>query len=318
MKFATFRRAAESTDAAPARYGVVFDGDVIDLVEADRLRCEAGAKSLALPAMLKEAVALFHRDRRPVDELVAWLLENGADAGPARLPLNETRLLPPVLSPDKFICVGKNNRAHLEELKRNSLIKELPQEPTGFVKVASSLVGHDAEVARPEGIVQFDYEPELVFVIGKPAYRVPKEEAMDYVFGLALLNDLTAREVQRREVASGTRFWTAKNMPGFGPVGPFLVTLDEVADPQDLWITCTVNGRERIRVNTGEQIYQIPDIIEHFSRHVQLFPGDMFSTGSPGGVAVGSSNPEELYLKPGDVVDVTMEGVMTLRTCIVG
>src|SRR6185369_6196927 len=115
--------------------------------------------------------------------------------------------------PGKFFCVGKNNREHLEELRRNKMLTETPTEPTGFLKLNAALVGDEARVARPEGVVEFDYEPEMAFVIGKPGYRVNKDAALGHVFGVTLLNDLSAREVQKREVAMSTRFLTAKNMP---------------------------------------------------------------------------------------------------------
>jgi 5-carboxymethyl-2-hydroxymuconate isomerase/acylpyruvate hydrolase len=225
--------------------------------------------------------------------------------------------LAPIQDADKFLCVGKNYRQHLEELQRTNLIKEIPQEPTAFVKLNSSLVGHRAKVARPEGIVRLDYEPELVFVIGRRALGVKRSEAFNCVAGVTILNDLTDRDSQEREVRSGSRFWTGKNIPGFGPLGPELITIDEIADPYDLWMTCSVNGELRMRVNTRDQIWKLPDIIEHFSRHIPIEPGDMFSTGAPGGVAVGKPNAAELFLKPGDVVECAIEGLATLRTTIV-
>jgi 2-keto-4-pentenoate hydratase/2-oxohepta-3-ene-1,7-dioic acid hydratase in catechol pathway len=234
-----------------------------------------------------------------------------------RRPRNAVRLLAPIPFPGKFLCVGKNNRSHLEELARNQLIKEVPKEPTGFIKLNSVIVGDDAEVARPDGITTLDYEPELVFVIGKRAFRTRKADAMSHIAGITLTNDLTAREIQKREVASGTRFWTAKNMPGFGPLGPFMITMDEVADPHDLWITCTVNGQQRMRVHTGDVIFRIDDVIEHFSRWMPLDPGDLIAMGAPAGVAVGQPNAAELYLRPGDVVEVAFEGLPPLRTRII-
>ncbi len=231
-------------------------------------------------------------------------------------PLDKVEFLPPIPNPDKFLCVGKNYRGHLDELVRTNLIKEIPTEPTGFIKLNSVMVGHEAKVKRPPDIVQFDYEPELVFIIGKPAYRVAKEDAMDHVFGITVFNDLTAREIQKREVQMGTRFWTAKNMPGFGPIGPYVVTLDEIDDVNDLWLTCTVNGHQRSRFNTSGQIFKIPDIIAHFSRYIPLQPGDLFATGSAGGIAAAQENPEALFLKPGDAIDVAIEGIVSLRTNI--
>jgi 5-carboxymethyl-2-hydroxymuconate isomerase/acylpyruvate hydrolase len=220
----------------------------------------------------------------------------------------------------KFLCVGKNYRTHLEELKRTDLIKEIPQEPTGFIKTNECLSGHEATVKRPATVSHLDYEPELVFVMSKRAFEVKKTDAgfnaMDYVIGVTVLNDLTCRDTQKREVASGSRFWTSKNAPGFGPLGPEIVTMDEIADPYDLWMTCSVNGEERMRVNTNDQIWKLPDILEHFSRLLPLNPGDMFSTGAPGGVAVGKPNAEALYLQPGDVIECAIEGITTLRTYI--
>ncbi|WP_397475866.1 fumarylacetoacetate hydrolase family protein [Pusillimonas sp.] len=225
---------------------------------------------------------------------------------------------PPIPDAGKLLCVGKNYRAHLEELKRTDLIREMPSEPTGFIKINESFIGHDASVVRPPTVSRLDYEPELVFVIGRPAYQVKPDDALSYVAGITLLNDLTCRDTQKREVASGTRFWTAKNAPGFGPMGPYIITMDEVRDPYDIWVSCRVNGELRMRVNTNEQIWRLARIIEHFSRLVPLMPGDMISTGAPGGVAVGSADSETLFLKPGDVVECAFENPeMTLRNHIV-
>jgi 2-keto-4-pentenoate hydratase/2-oxohepta-3-ene-1,7-dioic acid hydratase in catechol pathway len=235
----------------------------------------------------------------------------------ATLEEKDITYLPSIPDAEKFLCVGKNYRQHLEELRRNDLLTETPQEPTAFVKLNSCLTGHETKVTRPEGIVRLDYEPELVFVIGRRALGVKKAQAFDYVAGVTILNDLTCRDLQKREVASGSRFWTGKNIPGFGPLGPEIVTMDEIRDPYDLWMTCAVNGQERMRVNTRDQIWKLPDIMEHFSRHIPFEPGDMFSTGAPGGVAVGKPNAAELFLKPGDTIECSIEGISTLRNYIV-
>lgn len=257
--------------------------------------------------------ALLARGREALDALAGKV---EALPGPGH-SLEDIVFLPPVPDANKFLCVGKNYRTHLEELKRTDLIKELPSEPTGFVKLNDALTGHDAEVVRPATVTRLDYEPELVFVIGKPAHNVKPDDAMSYVAGITILNDLTCRDTQKREVASGSRFWTAKNAPGFGPLGPFIITMDEVPDPYDIWVTCSVNGQQRMRVNTSEQIWKLARIIEHFSRLVPLMPGDMFSTGAPGGVAVGKANAEDLFLKPGDVVECAFEApAMVLRNRI--
>lgn len=228
----------------------------------------------------------------------------------------DVRFCPPVVNPSKFLAVGKNYKAHLEELAAADLLREMPEEPTGFIKLNSTLTEHGGTVLKPSEISTMDYEPELAFVIGRHAHGVQAADAMDYVLGITAFNDLTAREIQKREVASGTRFWTAKNMPGFSPLGPYVVTLDEVGDVNDLWVACRVNGEQRLRFNTCDQINKIPAIIEHFSRFVPLEPGDVMATGCQKGTAFGQPNADDLFLRPGDIVEVEIEGLLTLRTHI--
>jgi len=285
---------------------------MLDLAAAARAAGEA-----ALPGSMKQLLAAGEAALVRARALIAAARAAPARFAAALLPEAAIRYLPPVPDADKFLCVGKNYRQHLEELRRNDLLTETPQEPTAFVKLNSCLVGHGARVAKPAGIVRLDYEPELVFVIGKRALGVKKVDAFKYVAGVTILNDLTCRDLQKREVASGSRFWTGKNIPGFGPLGPEIITMDEIRDPYDLWMVCRVNGQERMRVNTGDQIWKLPDIMEHFSRHIPIEPGDMFSTGAPGGVAVGKPNAAELFLKPGDVVECSIDGIATLSTTIV-
>ena len=297
MKLVTF------SDSAGLRVGVLDEtvGAVVDL-------------SVAAPALPREMTAFVSAG---VSALDAARVAVGSGNG--RVALSSVRLEAPFPRPAKnILCVGKNYRTHLEELKRTDLIKELPEEPTGFIKINECLTGHDCEVVRPPTVKRLDYEPELVFVIGKPAWQVRADNAFEHVAGITILNDLTCRDTQKREVASGSRFWTAKNAPGFGPLGPYIITMDEVPDPYDIWVTCSVNGEQRMRVNTADQIWKLPRIIEHFSRLLPLQPGDMFSTGAPGGVAVGKPNAEDLFLKHGDVVECAFESpAMVLRNRIV-
>jgi len=210
MKLLTF---IDKDRDATARVGAWLDGDVIDLAAASRGSSTGFPSSLgSLLAAGAGGVAAAKRG-----------IEAASRARPGdgvRFKRDHVTLLPPILDPNVFFCVGKNNKSHLEELVQNQLIKEIPKEPTGFVKLNSVMVGDDARVVRPRGISTLDYEPELTFVIGKRAFRVKRDDAMDYIAGITVTNDLSAREIQKREVASGTRFWTAKNMPGFGPVGP--------------------------------------------------------------------------------------------------
>jgi 2-keto-4-pentenoate hydratase/2-oxohepta-3-ene-1,7-dioic acid hydratase in catechol pathway len=309
MRLITYRADDDSTPMLGVRCGQ----RVLDVAAAARIAASPG-----VPGSLRALLAAGSNAVARVRELSsAAQAHDGRRFDSAWRDEARVVYLPPIGDADKFLCVGKNYRQHLEELQRTNLIKEIPQEPTAFIKLNSSLVGHRAHVVRPDGIVRLDYEPELVFVIGRRALGVKKAEAFKYVAGVTVLNDLTDRDSQEREVKSGSRFWTGKNIPGFGPLGPELITLDEIADPYDLWMTCSVNGQLRMRVNTRDQIWKLPDIVEHFSRHIPIEPGDMFSTGAPGGVAVGKPNAAELFLKPGDVVECGIEGYTTLRTTIV-
>ena len=308
MRLLTFSRQDEH---AP-RLGIRVGERVLDVVTAT-----AATGGPAGPASMKQLLAGGADALAQLQSLAVAAGAAGDRFSASWHDVAAITWLPPIGDADKFLCVGKNYRTHLAELQRTNLIKEIPEEPTSFVKLNSCLVGNDARVVRPTGIVRLDYEPELVFVIGKRALGVKKADAMDHIVGVTILNDLTDRDSQEREVKSGSRFWTGKNIPGFGPLGPEIITLDEIDDPYDLWMTCAVNGIERMRVNTNDQIWKLPDILEHFSRYIPFEPGDMFSTGAPGGVAVGKPNAAELFLKPGDVVECSIEGFATLRTTIV-
>jgi 2-keto-4-pentenoate hydratase/2-oxohepta-3-ene-1,7-dioic acid hydratase in catechol pathway len=312
MRLATYSLKSE---AARPRPGALLGNQMLDLYACE---CAMGGRNV-IPGSMKQLLALGKPGLDRVRMLLDYAQTHASKLAPGVLSnLDAIHFLPPVPDAEKFLCVGKNYRTHLEELKRNDLIRETPNEPTGFIKLNSCLTGHDTTVARPASVSHLDYEPELVFVIGKPAYGVKKQDAFDYVAGITILNDLTCRDTQKKEVASGSRFWTSKNAPGFGPLGPYIITMDEVADPYDIWVTCSVNGEQRMRVNTCDQIWKLPDIIEHFSRLIPLEPGDMFSTGAPGGVAVGKANAEALYIKPGDVVECAFEKpAMVLRNRIV-
>ncbi len=302
MRLATFAEGSSGP-----RFGIVRGEQVMDVVAA------ANALRRPVPATrVKGALTSGPQTFAALQSLA------DAAAGEAFWrPVAAVKFLPPIPDPSKFFCVGKNNKKHREELKANRMLTEIPNEPTGFIKLVDTMSGDGDEVVRPADITTLDYEPELCYVVGKRAHGVKKADAMDYIAGFTLMNDVSAREIQQREVASGSRFWTAKNMPGFAPTGPWILTMDEVADTEDLWVTCHVNGEPRLRSNTGDYLYKIADVLEHFSRHVVFEPGDLIAMGAPSGVAVGQPNAAELYLKPGDDMVIAFENLMSLRTKIV-
>ena len=304
MRLATFADAALGREA---RFGIVRGESVIDVVAA------ANALHRMVPATtVKIALTSGAQTIAALEDLAG-----AAERAGLLRPIAGVKFLPPIPDPSKFFCVGKNNRRHREELAANKMLTEIPNEPTGFIKLVSTMSGDGDEVVRPDDITTLDYEPELCYVVGKRAHGVKKAEAMAYISGFTLTNDVSAREIQKREVASGSRFWTAKNMPGFAPVGPYILTMDEAADTDNLWVTCDVNGKRRLRSNTGDYLYKISDVLEHFSRYVVFEPGDLIAMGAPSGVAVGQPNADELYLKPGDDMVISFEGLMSLRTRIV-
>ena len=304
MRLATFVDPQKGNDA---RFGIVRGGNIVDIVAA------ANALQRAVPATtVKSALTSGAHTLKALEDLV-----QAAERAKLLRPVAGIRFLPPIPDPSKFFCVGKNNKKHREELKANKMLTEVPNEPTGFIKLVDTMSGDGDEVEKPAGIVKLDYEPELCYVVGKRAHGVKKADAMQYISGFTLMNDVSAREIQQREVASGSRFWTAKNMPGFAPVGPHILTMDEVPDTENLWVTCEVNGQPRLRSNTSDYLYKISDVLEHFSRYVVFEPGDLIAMGAPSGVAVGQPNADELYLKPGDDMVIAFEGLMSLRTKIV-
>jgi len=149
---------------------------------------------------------------------------------------------------------------------------ETPQEPTGFI--SSTLPERPQRAGRAaRGRRQSRLRTGAGIRHRQARGGHQEKDAFDHVVGVTILNDLTCRDLQKREVASGSRFWTAKNIPGFGPLGPEIVTMDEIRDPYDLWMTCSVNGQERMRVNTRDQIWKLPDLLEHFSRYIAIEPG---------------------------------------------
>jgi acylpyruvate hydrolase len=305
MRLATF---ADPILGRAARFGIVRGEHVVDVVAA------ANALHRPVPASsVKMALTSGPQTIAALEELAG-----AAERAKLLRPVAGLKFLPPIADPSKFFCVGKNNRKHREELAANKMLTEVPNEPTGFIKLVDTMSGDGDEVVKPGDITTLDYEPELCYVVGQRAHGVKKADAMGYIAGFTLTNDISAREIQKREVASGSRFWTAKNMPGFGAVGPYVLTMDEVPDTDNLWVTCDVNGKRRLRSNTGDYLYKIADVLEHFSRYVVFEPGDLIAMGAPSGVAVGQPNAAELYLQPGDDMVIAFEGLMSLRTRIVG
>ncbi|WP_079908338.1 fumarylacetoacetate hydrolase family protein [Paenibacillus sp. 32352] len=236
---------------------------------------------------------------------------SAAASGTAGYILNESdlKLGPCVTHPNKIICVGLNYRKHAEETNA-----PIPQYPILFNKFNNTLTGHGADVPLPVKVTdQVDYEAELVIVIGKEAKYVSKENALDHVFGYCNVNDLSARDLQMR-----TQQWLlGKSCDGFSPLGPYLVTADEVGNPNDLSIRCIVNGEVRQNSNTSDMIFYCDEIVSYISQHMTLVPGDIILTGTPEGVVLGLPEDKRVYLKAGDVVTIEIEKLGSLTNKMV-
>ncbi|GHH12869.1 fumarylacetoacetate hydrolase family protein [Streptomyces rubradiris] len=227
-----------------------------------------------------------------------------AAAGSGDLPaLDATglRIGPPVARIGKVVCIGLNYHDHAREAGA-----EPPAEPVVFLKAPDTVVGPDDTVLVPRGSAKTDWEVELAVVIGRTArYLDSAEEALAHVAGYAVAHDVSEREFQ---IERGGTWDKGKNCETFNPLGPWLVTADEIADPQDLSLRLWVNGELKQDGTTAEQIFPVGEVVRYLSRFMTLYPGDVINTGTPAGVAMGAPEPKP-YLRAGDVVELEIEGL---------
>lgn len=221
---------------------------------------------------------------------------------PASLPVvdGDIDLAPCVGGVGKFLCIGLNYSDHAEEAGM-----PIPEHPILFMKANSAITGPNDDVVIPRGSTATDWEVELGVVIGKAAKYVTEAEALDHVAGYCVINDVSERDFQIKLTGQWTK---GKSCDTFGPIGPWLVTRDEVADPQNLALSCDVNGKRMQTGNTGKMIFSVAQIISHLSQLMTLHPGDVIATGTPPGVGMGMK-PDPVYLKPGDVMELEIEGL---------
>jgi 2-keto-4-pentenoate hydratase/2-oxohepta-3-ene-1,7-dioic acid hydratase in catechol pathway len=220
-------------------------------------------------------------------------------------PLAELRLLAPVPRPGKIVCVGLNYRDHANETGQ-----PIPSEPVLFSKYANSVVGPGADVVVPPDADKIDYEAELAVVIGRRASAVATGEALDHVAGYTCANDVSSRSLQFRS----SQWLLGKAIDTFLPLGPYLVTADEVPDPQALGIRCLVNGELRQSSDTGQMIFGVAELVSFASRTITLEPGDVLITGTPAGVGMAADPPR--YLRPGDRMRIEIDGLGELDNTV--
>ena len=228
---------------------------------------------------------------------------------PASLPLvnGEQRFGACVNNVGKFMCIGLNYSDHAAETG-----SKIPAHPILFMKATSAIIGPNDRVMIPRNSNATDWEVELGVVIGKACKYVEPDEALDYVAGYCVANDVSERHFQAKLTGQWTK---GKSCDTFGPIGPWLVTRDEIADPQSLDMTLDVNGERRQTGNTKTMIFSVAECIAHLSQLMTLHPGDVISTGTPPGVGLGMK-PEPVYLKEGDVMDVWIDGLGQQRQTV--
>jgi 2-keto-4-pentenoate hydratase/2-oxohepta-3-ene-1,7-dioic acid hydratase in catechol pathway len=263
---------------------------ILDVAKASRLfRMKAPAD---IHAVIEGA------DCAPLLKLAAKALDDRRGKS-VLVPESRARFAPAVPRPGKILCVGLNYRQHARETGN-----PIPPVPILFNKFNTALVGHRGKIRLPVKVSsQFDYEVELVLVMGRVARDVPEEKALSYVFGYANGNDFSARDLMR----ATSQLMLGKTCDGFAPLGPWVVTADQVPDPQNLRIATYVNGEQRQNSNTADMIYGCAQIVSYCSRHMTLQPGDIIYTGTPQGVILGYPPEKQVWLKAGDRVVTEVE-----------
>jgi 2-keto-4-pentenoate hydratase/2-oxohepta-3-ene-1,7-dioic acid hydratase in catechol pathway len=293
----------ESSDGR--RLGAVVEDTVLDLPRA------AAAQGTSLPDTMLDFIAAGPDVWGRARDLVA-------SAGQGNRPgqasaLSDVKLLAPIPRPPKNVfCLGLNYSAHLEESNRASNRDLAPTVPVFFTKAVTSIVGPQDPILFDESVsTRYDWEAELGVVIGRGGRSISREQAMEHVFGYTCFNDVSVRDVQNLHV----QWFRGKSLDGTCPFGPWIITADEVPDPHKLKIECRVNGVVKQSSNTSMLINDIPECIYHLSNGLTLEAGDLISTGTPSGI--GHARDPQEYLRPGDVVEVDVEGVGVLKNSVV-
>ncbi len=291
MKLVTYQ-----SNAGAPQLGALVGDQVVNLAQA------SGGQ---LPSDMRSFLELGDAGLQIANDAVG-----GAAASAATVALAAVKLLAPIPNPSKVVAIGLNYMDHI--LETNS---KVPAIPIMFTKYTTSIIGHgDAIRWDPAETAKVDWEVELAVVIGKRAYRVAEENALDYVAGYTVCNDVSARDLQSEK---GDQWIRGKSLDTFCPLGPALVTSDEVADPHNLGIRCIVNGETMQDSNTSQLLFKIPHLIAYLTRAFTLLPGDVIITGTPPGVGMGRKPP--VFLKDGDVVTVEIDGLGQLTNpCVEG
>jgi 2-keto-4-pentenoate hydratase/2-oxohepta-3-ene-1,7-dioic acid hydratase in catechol pathway len=301
MRLATFR------DGAGIRLGVERAGRLVDLTPAATLT------GMDLPtSATTDMLALMSGGSKTLAR-ISELIEIAPQG--TLLAVDEVEFLAPIPRPRKNIfCVGRNYAEHAaESMRAVGREVQLPPAPNIFTKAVTAVTGPNADIPYDPGVsTQLDWEVELGVVMGRGGRHITREEALTRVFGYTIINDISARDIQNRP---GMQWFLGKSLDGSCPMGPVIVTADEILDPQALTLRLAVNGSVKQEDTTAQMLFDVAAIIAELSRYLTLEPGDIIATGTPAGVGFARTPPE--FLQPGDVMETTVEGIGTLRNRIV-
>lgn len=300
MRFATYSESGHETE----HLGLVLDGRIINVSVAAEL-FGLGAVSDDMLGFIGGGEAAL-ATARAVEEKLAGDRAHG-------LPLESVRLLAPIPRPARnVVCIGLNYADHVAE-SQSVVGANVPKVPVFFSKPPSTVIGSGDAIPWHGAVsTSIDWEVELALIIGRECRDVAEASALDCVFGYTVANDVTARDLQQRH----GQWYKGKGLDGFCPLGPVVVTADEIGDPHALDIRLRVNGVEKQRSNTRHLIFRIPRLIAEWSAGMTLFPGDILLTGTPSGVGIGRTPPE--FLRPGDVVEAEIPAIGVLRNTVGG
>lgn len=315
MKLCTF-----SFDREPLKPGVKDDDEIIDLSSLDYKLSTPDSPNSTHYGPSNWVAKFYSPEGINKIENILTSSDAGKESSYPRIPIDDIRLGPPVPRPGKIVAAGRNYKDHMDEAmiiwEERGKEVELPTDPTGFLKVPSAVAGPEDEIKHPAPTEEMDYEVELAVVMGQYAYDVKEDEALDYVAGYTVMNDLNTRDIQFAEMDQ-VGIVLGKNFEGLAPMGPYVVTKDELGDPQDIQIKCWVDGDLRQDASTSGMVFPVAELVSHFSQ-MGLYPGDVLMTGSPPGIAAAKRpDPDPYYLKPGSVVETEAEGIGKMENDII-
>ena len=296
MKFVCYKEFDDPQE--PVLPGIFHNGKTLPLARVVAVAEALAPKGISVPADLNAVIARLSSYAKAVRDLEKARIFDKLwqEAGVTQVA--------PLPAPHRILAIGRNYSEHAKELGNDA-----PAEPIVFQKASTSIIAPGRPIVLPPNAGRIDYEGELAVVIGTAGRNVSEAEALSLVAGYTLINDVTARDVQKRAIATSLPWFLSKSYDTFGPLGPVIVTPDEIPDPHNLELTLSVNGEIKQQANTSEMLFSIPFLIAYLSQQFALAPGDVIATGTPPGVGP---------LHPGDIVEVRIPEIGTLENPVIG